>query len=63
MHNKVCYSIIIPMYNEEAVIQETYRRLKSAMSSTGETYELIFINDGSKDRSASIIQEYGYWDE
>ncbi|QHW32959.1 glycosyltransferase family 2 protein [Paenibacillus rhizovicinus] len=63
MSRKVKFSIIIPMYNEEAVIQETYRRLKKVMSSTGQTYELLFINDGSKDRSAKIIEEYGYWDE
>ncbi|GKS09311.1 putative glycosyltransferase YkcC [Paenibacillus chitinolyticus] len=63
MTPKVNYSIIIPMYNEEAVIQETYRRLKVVMSETSETYELIFINDGSKDRSAEIIKEYAAWDE
>ncbi|AWB44501.1 glycosyltransferase [Paenibacillus sp. CAA11] len=57
------YSIIIPMYNEEAVIQETYRRLKKVMNSTDENYELIFINDGSSDRSAEIIQDYAEWDE
>ncbi|WP_372010239.1 glycosyltransferase family 2 protein [Paenibacillus chitinolyticus] len=63
MTPKVNYSIIIPMYNEEAVIQETYRRLKVVMSETSETYELIFINDGSRDRSAEIIKEYAAWDE
>ncbi|SEG73952.1 glycosyltransferase family 2 protein [Paenibacillus sp. UNC499MF] len=63
MTQKVKYSIIIPMYNEEAVIQETYRRLKVVMSETSESYELIFINDGSRDRSAEIIKEYGTWDE
>ncbi|EGL14915.1 MULTISPECIES: glycosyltransferase family 2 protein [unclassified Paenibacillus] len=63
MTQKVKYSIIIPMYNEEAVIQETYRRLKVVMSGTSETYELIFINDGSRDRSAEIIKEYATWDE
>ncbi|MFC0216155.1 glycosyltransferase family 2 protein [Paenibacillus chartarius] len=63
MTAKATYSIIIPMYNEEAVIQETYRRLKHVMSRTGESYELIFINDGSRDRCAQIIKEYSFWDE
>ncbi|QHT63075.1 glycosyltransferase family 2 protein [Paenibacillus lycopersici] len=63
MSRKVTFSIIIPMYNEEAVIQETYRRLKKVMSAAGQPYELLFVNDGSKDRSAGIIAEYGYWDE
>jgi polyisoprenyl-phosphate glycosyltransferase len=62
MTGKVRYSIVIPMYNEEAVIEETYRRLKKVMSSTGESYELLFVNDGSRDRSAEIIREYGFWD-
>jgi len=45
------------MYNEEAVIEETYHRLKKVMDQTGESYELVFVNDGSRDRSASIIAE------
>jgi glycosyltransferase involved in cell wall biosynthesis len=60
---KTRYSIIIPMYNEEAVIQETYRQLKRVMIATGESYELIFVNDGSRDRCAEMIKEYGSWDE
>jgi glycosyltransferase involved in cell wall biosynthesis len=51
------------MYNEDAVIQETYRRLKKVMSETGEAYELLFVNDGSKDQSADIIKEYAFWDD
>jgi dolichol-phosphate mannosyltransferase len=51
------------MYNEEAVIQETYRRLKKVMSETGESYELLFVNDGSRDKSADIIKEYAFWDD
>lgn len=54
---KPVYSIIIPVYNEEAVIRETYRRLTIVMEKTCETYELIFVNDGSRDTSAHIIHE------
>ncbi|MFC6332627.1 glycosyltransferase family 2 protein [Paenibacillus septentrionalis] len=50
-------SVIVPMYNEEEVIGTTFTRLKEVMDSTGDRYELIFVNDGSKDRSAVIIQE------
>ncbi|WP_142317524.1 glycosyltransferase family 2 protein [Bacillus sp. AFS002410] len=59
----VKYSVIIPMYNEEAVIQETYRQLKKVMNSAGDSYELIFINDGSKDGSVDIIKDYCSWDK
>jgi len=50
-------SVIVPMYNEEEVIGTTFTRLKEVMDSTGDRYELIFVNDGSKDRSATIIRE------
>jgi dolichol-phosphate mannosyltransferase len=42
------YSVVIPAYNEEEVIEESCRRLKKVMDSTGEPYELIFVNDGSR---------------
>lgn len=51
------FSVIVPMYNEEEVIGTTFERLKQVMDSLGERYELIFVNDGSKDRSAEIIKE------
>lgn len=63
MGYNVRYSIIIPMFNEEAVIQETYRRIKKVMGTTGEPYELLFVNDGSTDNCAQMIEEYSYWDE
>lgn len=55
----VNYSVIVPMYNEEEVIEHTYKRLKSVMDTTGMPYELIFVNDGSKDRSAEMIRSFG----
>lgn len=48
-------SIIIPIYNEEGNIPVLYNRLKSVADSIGVTYELIFINDGSKDASLPLI--------
>lgn len=59
--NVVC-SVVIPMYNEEAVIGETYKRLKNVMEGLGQTYELIFINDGSRDRSAHLVYELSHTD-
>ncbi|WLR41234.1 glycosyltransferase family 2 protein [Bacillus carboniphilus] len=44
-------SIIVPMFNEEEVIEECYMRLKNVMNQSGYRYELIFVNDGSKDKT------------
>lgn len=62
MSNHICYSIVIPMYNEEEVIEETYRRLKKVMKDADDTYELLFVNDGSQDHCLDIIQEFAQWD-
>lgn len=43
------FSVIIPMYNEEEVIEESYKRLTTVMRGLGAQYELIFVNDGSRD--------------
>ncbi|MBI1223105.1 MAG: glycosyltransferase [Bacteroidetes bacterium] len=50
-------SIIVPCYNEEAVIGLTYERLIGVLESNGYTYEVLFIDDGSRDRTAEIILE------
>lgn len=52
----VRYSIIVPLFNEELVIEETYKRLKKEMDSCGDSYEIIFVNDGSKDRTAEMAR-------
>jgi glycosyltransferase involved in cell wall biosynthesis len=54
-HSAVKYSVIVPMYNEEEVIEHTYERLKLVMDNADDSYELIFVNDGSKDRTVELI--------
>lgn len=49
------FSVVIPAYNEEEAIAETYRRVTEVMQNMGETYELVFVNDGSRDRTAFVI--------
>lgn len=44
-------SVVIPVYNEERSIRELYDRIKSAVNQITDSYELIFVNDGSKDNS------------
>jgi len=50
-------SVVIPVYNEEAGLQALFDRLYPALDGLGTTYEIIFIDDGSRDRSAAILQE------
>ncbi len=54
--DNIKYSIIIPTYNEEEVIPELYNRLTSVMESLNESYEIIFIIDGSKDNSFELAK-------
>ena len=49
------YSIVVPVFNEELVVEESYKRLKQVMDSTNEPYELIFVNDGSRDKTAELV--------
>jgi dolichol-phosphate mannosyltransferase len=54
---KIRYSIVAPCYNEEANLPELYRRVKEVMDQTGETWELVLINDGSADRTSELMRE------
>lgn len=47
----VTVSVLMPGYNESEVIRETYRRVRAACVSTGLPFELVFVNDGSKDNT------------
>jgi dolichol-phosphate mannosyltransferase len=57
------YTIVIPVFNEEKTIPELYRRLTAVMKGTKENYEIIFIDDGSKDMSLGLIQSLRTKDE
>jgi undecaprenyl-phosphate 4-deoxy-4-formamido-L-arabinose transferase len=50
-------SIVIPVYNEEAVLPALFARLYPAMDALGRSYEVVFVNDGSRDRSAALLRE------
>ncbi|PWB46648.1 MAG: glycosyltransferase [Nitrosomonadales bacterium] len=50
-------SVIIPVYNEEEGLQALFDRLYPALDKLETSYEIVFINDGSRDRSAAILGE------
>ncbi len=50
-------SVVIPVYNEEAGLPALFERLYPALDALGRPYEVIFVNDGSRDRSAALLRE------
>ena len=50
-------SVIIPVYNEEEGLASLFARLYPALDALGIAYEIVFINDGSRDRSAAMLRE------
>lgn len=56
-------SVVVPCYNEEDVIKETYKRLSQTLGSKKINYEIIFCDDGSRDNTPQIIEEIANKDE
>ena len=50
-------SIVIPVYNEEAGLAKLFERLYPALDKLGLPYEIVFVNDGSRDQSATILAD------
>ena len=55
-------SVIAPIYNEEDCLHELHKRMTEVMKTFGESWELVLINDGSKDRSNEIIHSLALQD-
>ncbi len=53
---KTRYSLVVPVFNEEAVIEETNRRLSAVMTELHESFEIIYINDGSRDQTGLLLR-------
>lgn len=60
--NAIKYSVIIPVYNESRVLPELYNRLVNVMEALKETYELVFVDDGSRDDSLKILEDISFVD-
>jgi len=50
-------SVVIPIYNEEEIIALLHDAVSTAMRQTGETWEVVYINDGSKDSSLELLRQ------
>jgi len=51
------YSVVIPLYNEEEVVLECIRRVSGVLEDIDGDYEVIFVNDGSRDRTMELVQK------
>src|SRR5215510_7733821 len=49
-------SIVIPIHNEEPNLEKLYQELTEAFSGWGKSYEIIFVDDGSTDKSFSVLE-------
>lgn len=56
-HERPVISLVIPIWNEEAVIPELYRRVLQVMAQVDEPWELVCVNDGSSDQSLALLVE------
>ena len=58
MGDSLQVSVVIPVFNEELVLREFYPRLKKEAEGWNKSYELLFVDDGSTDRSFDLICEW-----
>src|SRR3989338_6133463 len=59
----VYLSVVLPIYNEEKSLPELMRALYSVCNSLGKSYEIIFVDDCSLDRTSEILNEYADKDQ
>ena len=50
-------SVVVPCFNEEAVIVACHQRLTAVLQGTGEPYEIVYVDDGSHDQTAEMLRE------
>ena len=58
MAKEVMISLVIPVYNEEANLLRLIERLRPVMQQMGKSYEIIFVDDGSRDNTFSILKSF-----
>src|SRR5260370_42064760 len=51
------YSVVAPVYNESQSLPEFYDRVRAALDSLGEPWELVLVNDGSRDNSLEVMRQ------
>ena len=57
-HSPAMVSLVIPVYNEEGNLTQLMDRIRPVMASMGRPYEVVFVDDGSRDRSLEILEGF-----
>jgi dolichol-phosphate mannosyltransferase len=55
--HRITYSVVVPVFNEEGNIEALVSRVLDTMESIGEPFELLFVDDGSRDRTPDLLRE------
>jgi len=55
--DSIAISVVIPVYNDEEVLSELFRRLQPVLKDNYSNYEIVFVDDGSKDSSIKVLLE------
>lgn len=55
---KPSISVVVPVYNEQENLEALFTRLTTVMDKTGKPYEILFTNDGSRDRSGEMLRDF-----
>ena len=55
MEEKPTLSIVVPVYNEEENVRPLFEKIQAVCEAIGETYEVLFIDDGSRDKTFSVL--------
>ena len=49
-------SVVVPLFNEEESLPHLVKQLLTALRPTGETFEIVLVNDGSSDSTAAVVR-------
>ena len=59
LRREVAVSVVVPVYNEEASLRELHRRLRMVLEPLGQSFEVIYVDDGSTDASREVLEDVG----
>jgi undecaprenyl-phosphate 4-deoxy-4-formamido-L-arabinose transferase len=55
--SSIAYSVVVPLFNDAQILPELHRRLKQVMDSLGESYEIVYVDDGSRDETFAVLSQ------